>query len=335
MTNTIPFNDLRGDSGLAVELQTLSGLTQITIVENTWIDVSRYVGKLFLFKATTTGGTVEFSNDGVSPDPYIQTMTLAPLNMQGVGAGGNEWSTNYPAKYLRIPSLAAFTGGITLYGSLSPIERKKHTIVKEIPASGITGSATVFFGTDNHDPFVQRIVLEGDTNGFQSILSVEQSARQSAGSYVMHQPPVLLGVGGVMKLTGTVGAADNAVVNAPSYVACKCFEQATIYCTAGTVDVEIREFVIGTWKTATLRRQSDNALVTQLAAGEVGILENAAYEYVQVLQKGATASNADLFFSKPNVQPVRCIDFGQYVGPIAVWTHTPTANATHYFHKFY
>lgn len=321
--------------GYPVELQTLSGLTQITIVENTWINVSKYVGKLFLFKAAGTNGYVEFSNDGVSPDPYIQSMNLAPQNMQSGGAGGNEWSTNYPAKYIRIPSLAAFTGGITLYGSLYPIERDKHTLVKEIGLGPLTGVATTFFHTDNHDPFVQRIVLDGDTNGFQSILSVEQTARQATGSYVMHQPPVLLGVGGVMKLTGTAGAADNAVVNAPSYVACKCFERATIYCTAGVVDVEIREFIIGSWKTATLRRQSDGVLVTQLSAGEVGILENVAYEYVQVLQKGTTASNADLIFSEPNVQPVRCIDFGQYVGPIAVWTHTPTASATHYFHKFY
>lgn len=323
--------------GYPVELQTLSGLTQITIVENTWIDVSRYVGKLFLFKATapTANGYVEFSNDGVSPIPYIQSMNLAPPNMQDVGAGGNEWSTNYPAKYIRIPSLAVFTGGITLYGSLYPIERKKHTLVKEIAASNITTSPTVFFGADNHDPFVQRMVLDGDTNGFQSILSVEQTARKSTGSYVMHQPPVLLGVGGVMKLMGTAGAADNAVVNAPSYVACKCFGRATIYCTAGVVDVEIREWIVASWKTATLRRQSDNVLVTQLSAGEIGILENVAYDYVQVLQKGATASNADVIFSEPNVQPVRQVDFGQYVGPIALWTHTPTSGASHYFHKFY
>lgn len=322
-------------AGYPIEVQTLSGLTQIPIVANTWIDVSKYVGKLFLFKATGENAYVEFSNDGVSPNPYIQSMNLAPASMQNVGAGGNEWSTNYPAKYLRIPSLTVFTGGITLYGSLSPIERKKHTIVKEIPVSGISGAIKTFFATDNHDPFVQRFVLDGDTNGFQSILSVEQTARQSAGTYVMHQPPVLLGVGGVMKLMGTAGSADNAVVNAPTYVACKCFERATIYCTAGTVDVEIREWIVGSWKTATLRRQSDNTLVTQLSAGEVGILENVAYEYMQVLQKGATASNADVILSEPNIQPVRCIDFGQYEGPVAVWTHTPTAGASHYFHKFY
>ena len=324
-------------SGYPIELQTLSGLTEIPIVANTWLDISKYVGKLFQFTATIHNGTnVEFSNDGVNPIPHIQPMRLVPSSMVGSESGGNEWSTNYPAKYVRIPSLAAFTGGIKLYGSLSPIERKNHTIVTETGVVGLTGAITTIFATDDLDPFVQRTVIDADTNGVLSLIQVEVDGRLTPPAYyVNHNAATLLGESGVMRLPGVAGAADNAVIMAPTVRVNRSFNRLTVFCTAGTVDVEIREWIIGAWKTATLRRQSDNVLVSQLSAGEVGILENVAYEYLQVLQKGATASNADLLFSEPFVQPVSQIDLGAYSGPIAMWSHSPTNGASFYIHKFY
>lgn len=315
-----------------------SDLTLIPVVANTWIDISRYVGKLIYFTSGSGVTLAEFSNDGVNPIPYIRSMDLNPSSWSSGGGGSNEWSTNYPAKYIRLPHASSFpAGSIQLYGSFSPIERKHATIISEASVGTLTG-IVVIDEELNHDPFVLRTTIDADPNGVQAVIQVEYAGKRGAGTaWVMHTPPTLLGTGGTLTATNFVGAsADNEVICAPSQKVCAYFNRVSIYCTAGTVDVEIRSRQLGSWNLATLRRQSDGVLVTQLVAGEVGILENVSFEALQVLQKGAVASNADVIFSEPFKESVTLIDLGAYSGPIAVTSYSNNlAEASLYLHKHY
>lgn len=313
-------------------------MTLIPVVENTWIDISDYVGKLIHFTASGADAYVEFSNDGVNAISSIQKMNLNPVTWSTTGGGANEWSTNYPANYIRFPLLSPFVGStVSLYGAFSPIERKALSIVSEASFGSLASGASVIGEELAHDPFVQRVTVDADPNGVQALVQVEYSGKRTAGNtWVMHSPPVFLGTGGTLAfLDVTPAAADNEVILAPSQKICTYFNQVAIYCTAGTVDVEIRSRQFGTWNTATLRRQSDNVLVTQLAVGEVGILENVAFENLQVLQKGAIASNADVIFADPFKESVPFVDLGAYGGAVAVTSYSSAAAATIYLHKYY
>lgn len=323
-------------SGYPVVAQ--AALTLIPIVANTWLDISRYVGKLIQFTSVTGNAYVEFSDDGVSAIASIQKMNLNPSTWGNTGGGANEWSTNYPAKYIRFPSLTPFAAGtVSLYGSATPIERKTFSIVGE-ESFGSLAAASVIGEELASDPFVKRVTIDGDPNGVQALVQVEYSGKRSAGNtWVMHSPPVLIGTGGTLAHLNVVSPnADNGVILAPTQKVCTYFGKVTITCTAGTVDVEIRSRQFGTWNLATLRKQSDNTLVTQLVAGEVGILENVAFENLQVLQKGATASTADVIFSEPLKESVPFVDLGAYGGAVAVTSYShAVAGATLYLHKYY
>ena len=309
------------------------GMTPITVTENTWIDISAYVGKLFHY---TGGGTVEFSNDGISPLPGIRSMNLNPSTWYSAAGGSLEWSTNYPAKYLRIPSLTNFVS-LNVYGSLAPIERKIFSVVSETPILINSGAPIVIGEELADDPFVQRVVIDGDPNGYNALVQVEYAGKRVAGGvFAMHRPIEFIGGGNHLWLPGTAGSADNAVILAPSHKVCGFFNRATIYCTAGTIDVDIRSLQYGTWNAAVaLRRQSDNLLVTQLTAGEIGILENVSFESMQILQNGAVASNANVIFSDPGEAAKPFIDVGAYGGAIVITGHSIQASATLYMHRFY
>lgn len=316
---------------------TQANLTEIPVVDNTWLDVSSYVGKQVLFTPGGGNAYVEFSNDGVNPIPNIQSMNLNPSSW---GNGRvTEWSTNFPAKYIRFPSLESFSVTPKLYGSATPIERKTCSIVKEESITLSSGTPVVIGEDLAHDPFVQHVRVDADPNGVQAVVQVEYAGKRASGTiWAMHSAASLLGTGSTLASINFIGVnADNAVILAPSQRVCTMFKKVAIYCTAGTVDVDIRSQQFGTWNAAVaLRKQSDNTLVTQLVAGEVGILENVAFESMQVLQKGATASNANVIFFDP-IQPAEpFFDLGAWAGAVVVTSYSSSiAVVTLYLHSFY